>query len=164
MLNPKIHYWNRFTVVILKFLDRQVWANSVDPEQTACSWRNSLIRAYTVCHFACIYWMHCFTVKPPCLNFRVITADFSGVWTFTIFTLHVVLNYLTSNKWPNTLTGSPKKTYSRPPWFLRLLSRSLRLSIRNLIRLNPAVDVPEEIIFSISTSQWSRLNKYFQNI
>ena len=33
-----------------KFLDRQVWANSVDPDQ-----RSSLIRVYTVCNSICIF-------------------------------------------------------------------------------------------------------------
>ena len=40
-LQRLVSYW--YTVVIPTFLDRQVWANSVDP------WRNCLIRVYTVC-------------------------------------------------------------------------------------------------------------------
>ena len=53
-----------------------LWANSTDPDQTA-----------TVCHSIMIYivWMHYTMVKPPCSNFRVITANFSGVWIFRIF-------------------------------------------------------------------------------
>ena len=34
----------------LKILNRQVWANSVDPDQTVPSFRSSLIWDYTVCH------------------------------------------------------------------------------------------------------------------
>ena len=36
-----------------KFLDRQVWVNSADPDQ-----RSSLIRVHTVCNSLCIFWMH----------------------------------------------------------------------------------------------------------
>ena len=57
-----------------KFSDRQVWAQ--------CRPRSDC-RVYTVC----IFWMHYSTVKPSCLNFRVITANFSGVRIFRIFTV-----------------------------------------------------------------------------
>ena len=63
-----------------KFSDRQVWANSADPDQTA----PLLIRVYTVCHSIHIFWTHYCTVKPLCLNFRVITANFSGVQIFRV--------------------------------------------------------------------------------
>ena len=46
----------------------------------------SKIRAYTGCNSVCIIWMHYFMKKPPCLNFRVFTASFSGVQIFRIFT------------------------------------------------------------------------------
>ena len=49
MLLPKISYRN-----VPKFSDRQVWANSADPDKTA----PSLIRVYTVCNSLCIFWMH----------------------------------------------------------------------------------------------------------
>ena len=68
----------------LKFSDRQVWANSADPDQTA----PSLIRVYTVCNSFCIFWMHYSTVKPSCSNFRVITTHFSGVRIFKFFTVY----------------------------------------------------------------------------
>ena len=58
---------------IPKFSDRQVWANSVDPDQTA---PRSLIRVYTVCNSLCIFWMHYSTEKSYCSTFRVITANF----------------------------------------------------------------------------------------
>ena len=61
-----------------KFSDRYAWANSADPDQTAP-------RIYTVCNSSCIFWMHYSTVKPSCLNFRVITANFSGVRIFRKF-------------------------------------------------------------------------------
>ena len=35
-------------------LDKQVWANGVDPDQTT----SSLIRVYTGCYSVCIFWMH----------------------------------------------------------------------------------------------------------
>ena len=57
-----------------KFSDRQAWANSADPDQTA-PW-SSLIRVYTVCNFLCIFWTHYSKVKPPCSTFRAITANF----------------------------------------------------------------------------------------
>ena len=65
-----------------KFSDSQVLANSVDLD------RSSLIRVYSVCHSVFIFWTHYFVVKQPCSNFRVITANFSGVQIFTIFTVH----------------------------------------------------------------------------
>ena len=67
----------RHTVIFLSFSDRQARANSVDPDQTAP--RGGLIRVCTVCHSLCIFWMYYSMVKPPCSNFRVITANFSGV-------------------------------------------------------------------------------------
>ena len=54
------------------FLDRQVWANSVDPDQTGLPIRLHLLDTL-------LY------DKSPCSNFRVITADFSGVQIFRIF-------------------------------------------------------------------------------
>ena len=50
-----------------------------------CSYRISLIWVYTVCHCFYIFWTH--MLKPPCLNFRIITAIISGVPTFTMFTV-----------------------------------------------------------------------------
>ena len=44
--------------------------------RSGCSWRSNLIRVYTVCHSVCIFWIHYSMVKPPCSNFRVITANF----------------------------------------------------------------------------------------
>ena len=67
-----------------KFSDRQVYANSADPGQTARTW-SSLIRVYTVCHSVCIFGTHYTKVKPLCSTFRVITANFSGVQIFRNF-------------------------------------------------------------------------------
>ena len=64
------HNKNCYTVMFL-FSDRQVWANSVDPDQ-----RSSLIRVYPVCNSLCIFWMHYSKEKPSCSTFRVITANF----------------------------------------------------------------------------------------
>ena len=55
-----------------KFSDRLVWANSVDPDETA----PRLIRVYTVCNSLCIVQIHYSKEKPSCLTFRVITAHF----------------------------------------------------------------------------------------
>ena len=53
-----------------QFSDRKVWANSVNPDQTA----PSLIMVYTVCNSVCIFWTHYSVVEPHCSNFRIITA------------------------------------------------------------------------------------------
>ena len=45
---------------IPKFSDRQVWANSADPDQ----------RVYTVCDSLCIFWMHYSKETPSCSTFR----------------------------------------------------------------------------------------------
>ena len=52
-----------------KFSDRQVWANSVDPDQ-------SLIKVYTVCNSVYVFWANSYVVKQFCSNFRIITAIF----------------------------------------------------------------------------------------
>ena len=44
-----------------KFSDRQVWANSVNPD------RSSLIRVLTVCYFGYIFWTHFSMVKLSCI-------------------------------------------------------------------------------------------------
>ena len=57
--------------------------------RSECFWRSSLIRVYTVCHSICTFWTHYSVVEPPCSNFRVITANFSGVQNFRIFTVRL---------------------------------------------------------------------------
>ena len=71
----KLHYRN-----VPKFSDRQVCANSADPDQT-------LIRVYTVCHSVCIVWTHYSMVELHTSNFRVITTNFLGVRIFRKFTV-----------------------------------------------------------------------------
>ena len=71
-----------------KFSDRQVRANSVDPDQTA-----PLIRVYTVWNSIYIFRTHYSMVEPSCSNFREITANFSGVRNFRIFTVFQVSQY-----------------------------------------------------------------------
>ena len=44
-----------------------------------------MIRVYTVCNSVRVFWMHYSVVKPPCSNFRMINANFSGVRMFRIF-------------------------------------------------------------------------------
>ena len=69
--------------MFLSFRTDGLWANSVDPDQTA----SSLIRGYTVCRSICTFWTNYFIVEPPSSNFRVITANFLGVQNFRIFTV-----------------------------------------------------------------------------
>ena len=69
-----------------KFSDRQVWANSVDPDQTAprgAVWSGSTLFAA----LSNIFWMHHSTVKAhfSISNFSIITAIFSGVQIYRIF-------------------------------------------------------------------------------
>ena len=75
--------------MFLSFQTDGLWANSADPDQTAhrgavCV--SSLIRVYTVYLSICTFWTHYSIVELPCSNFRVITANFSGVRNFRIFT------------------------------------------------------------------------------
>ena len=63
-----------------KFSDRQVWANSANPDQRSslirvCT-RSSLIRVCTVCNTLCIFWKHYSKEKPSCSTLRVTTANF----------------------------------------------------------------------------------------
>ena len=77
-----------------KYSDRQIWANSACRPRSDCS-LSSLIRVYTVCHSVCIFWTLYCMVKPPCSNFRIITAIFWGVWIFWIVMVsgQVLLTY-----------------------------------------------------------------------
>ena len=52
-----------------------------------CSWRNSLIRVYTVCNSRYIFQMHYSTDKSSCSTFWVITKSFLGVRIFRKFTV-----------------------------------------------------------------------------
>ena len=64
-----------------KFSDRQVLANSVDPDQTA-------LRVYTVCNSIYSFWNNYSMDRPPCWTFREITAKILGVrilWIFKMF-------------------------------------------------------------------------------
>ena len=56
-----------------KYSNRQVWANSVDPDHIAP------VRVYTVCLIVCICWRHYSMVKPNCSNVWRITANVSDV-------------------------------------------------------------------------------------
>ena len=69
-----------------KFSDGMDCGQTVCRPRSDCS-RSSLIRVYTVCHSICIFWTHYSIAEPPCSNFRVITANFSGVQNFKIFTV-----------------------------------------------------------------------------
>ena len=58
-----------YTSHVPKFSNRQAWANSVDPDQTAPDQG-----LYTVCNSVCIFWSHYSIVEPQCSNFKIITA------------------------------------------------------------------------------------------
>ena len=60
-----------------KFSDRLIWANSADP----------LIRTFIVCYSICVFLTKYAAVWLLCLNFRVITARFSGVRKLRNFTV-----------------------------------------------------------------------------
>ena len=82
------HFDDSFMASDCKFSDRQVWANSVDPDETEMRLRSSLIRVCTVCHSVYIGWTHYTTVKTLYSNFRVITVNCSGVRIYRIFMVH----------------------------------------------------------------------------
>ena len=72
------------------FLDRQIWANSAHPDQTAS--RGAVwSKVYNVCHTVRIFWIHYSVVKCYCSNFRIITAFFSGAQILKIFTVFTIL-------------------------------------------------------------------------
>ena len=89
-----------------KYLDRQVWANSVDPDHTAS--RSSLIRFYTIfCFylhlldsFIHVYWKsHCWNFRKVLVSFRVseffhvffIVAD-AGIFVPSVLIYWIKLN------------------------------------------------------------------------
>ena len=81
---PAGHLWYRD---VPKFLDRQVWANSADPDQTAprgAVWSVSTMFAIPS---AGIVWTHNSMLEPHSSNFRVITMNVLGVRTFRNFTV-----------------------------------------------------------------------------
>ena len=51
-----------------KFSDRQAWANTVDPDQTAPNYSDQGL------HCSSFFLTHCSMVKPNCSNFRLIKA------------------------------------------------------------------------------------------
>ena len=72
--------------IVPKFSDRQFWANSADPDQTAprgAVWSGSTLFAIPSTSFGCI------TLKetPSCSTFRVITTNVLGVRIFRKFTV-----------------------------------------------------------------------------
>ena len=68
-----------------KFLGRQVWPNSVDPDQTAEGASDCEIQIYTACFSFSIFLTHYSMVTPHCSNFRIITAFFLGCPNFFWF-------------------------------------------------------------------------------
>ena len=67
-----------------KFSDRQVWANGVDSDQTAPDQGLHLFRFKAIIGDIPSTSVGSITlVKPPCLNFRVIVINVSGVLIFS---------------------------------------------------------------------------------
>ena len=104
----------------LKFSDRQVWANSTDPDQTAprgAVWSGSTLFAIPAASFGCITLR-----KPSCSNFRVITANFLGVWIFkslTVLSVHLVSLWL---RWANNRAISKQQPSTDSLWALSSLA------------------------------------------
>ena len=88
-----------------------------------CGPRSSLIRVYGVCHSACIFWTHSTMVKFHYSNFRIITANCSGVQIFLILTVPsqypwaCSLLFQRSSHWtPSTSLSLPSPTPSLFSW------------------------------------------------
>ena len=62
------------------------------PGQTVQTQIRLLLRVYMVCHSVCSFWTQYSTEKQLCLNFRAITAIFSGVQIFRSFTVYKLLS------------------------------------------------------------------------
>ena len=67
-----------------KFSDRQVWANSSDPEEQSD-------QGLHFCNSLCIFWTNYYKETPSCSTFRVITTNSLGVRIFRKFTVAVNL-------------------------------------------------------------------------
>ena len=78
----KCLYRYNITVMILIFRTDRI--GQTVQNQTRLS---SLIRVFTVCYSICVFLTKYATVWPFCLNFRLITAKFSGVRKFRNFTV-----------------------------------------------------------------------------
>ena len=61
--------------------------------------RGSLSRVFTVCYSICIFLTEYSKVWPLCLNFKLITATFSGVQKFMNFTVCLQLSMDCSNNY-----------------------------------------------------------------
>ena len=81
-----VHYYRSYRIN-LKDCDRQVWANSVDPDQTPRSRR--LIRVYTVCNSSSQFQTRQQVVKCSCSNFRWNKVKSEGVPIFTVNTVYL---------------------------------------------------------------------------
>ena len=122
-----------------KFSDRQVWANSVDLDQTAprqavwsgstlfaiAVWSGSTLFAIQSASFGCIYSM----VKPLCLYFSVITANFSGVRIFRVFMVHSKLSDANGTHFCELLIW-----YRQAPFFILVLLQ-LQRKLKEIITM-----------------------------
>ena len=83
-------YCNDLTVMFLSF--RTDRSGQTVQTRSDCSYRSSLIRVYTVCHFVCIFWTRYSMVEHLCLIFRVIAVNFPGVQISRNFTVALEAN------------------------------------------------------------------------
>ena len=86
------------------------------PGRHTSKWDTASSRVCTVCHSQFIPLMQCCMLKPPCSNFRMITATISSVTMFTVFTL-------SASAW-RELKG--KTAHDRQPQNVNLNRRSFR--------------------------------------
>ena len=73
-----VNYKLQMITIMIQVFEQTGMGKQCRP-RSDCSQRSSLIMVYTVCNAVCILWMQYSMVKPPCSNFRVITANFSDV-------------------------------------------------------------------------------------
>ena len=106
-----------------KFSDGQAWANSVDPDQTAprgdpdqtaplgAVWSGSTLLPF------CLHLLEAlFNVTAHfCLDFRVITAMYSGVRFFRDFTVQQLDNFFSQHDVQNSITSSTDSPMFYPP-------------------------------------------------
>ena len=76
--------------------------------QTVQTQRSSLIRVFTVCYSICIFLAEYPKVWPLCLNFRLITAKFSGIRKFRSFTVLMQIKTETIDNKTPTVQSEPR--------------------------------------------------------
>ena len=78
--------WRRIIMVVDTVMILSFWADRSGKHV-------NLIKVYPVWNSVCIFWTLYSTIKPPCSNFRVITANLLGVQIFRNFTIKAIHTY-----------------------------------------------------------------------